>query len=83
MDRIYNGNDINITKENKLTGAFHCSFDNLAMYPFDTEICTMDLQVVGNAYRFTKLIPKELNYHGPQTLANYVMKSKSKKFSRN
>ena len=45
MDKIYNGNEINITRENKRTGAFHCSFNNLAMYPFDTEICHMDLQV--------------------------------------
>ena len=78
MDKIYNGNEINITKQNKLTGAFHCSFHNLAMYPFDTEICTMDLQVDGNDYRFTKLIPKVLKYHGQQTLGNYIIKGASK-----
>ena len=48
------------------------------MYPFDTEICTLDLQVFGNDYRFTKLIPKELKYHGPQTLENYIIREVSK-----
>ena len=78
MDRIYNGNEINITRKSKLIGSFHCSFENLHLYPFDSETCTMDIQVVGNAYLFTKLIPKNIKYQGPQSLANYIIRGDNK-----
>ena len=77
-DEIYNGKEINITRSTKLTGSFYCSFDNLHLYPFDTEICSLYLKVVGNAYQFTKLIPKDIQYHGSKNLAQYVIKGDNK-----
>ena len=73
-DHIFIGTEINITRNSKHLGSFHCTFDNLAKYPFDTETCSLDTQVSGNAYRFTKLIPKTIKYRGPQSLANYIIK---------
>ena len=55
-------------------GSFSCTFENLQQYPFDTETCSLDLKVVGNAYKFTKLIPKDINYKGAISLSNYIIK---------
>ena len=74
QDEIYNGNEINITKRSKRIGSLFCSFDNLPFYPFDTEICTLDIKVVGNAYKLTKLIPKDIHYYGSENVAQYVIK---------
>ena len=73
-DLIYKGTENNVTKNSRITGSFFCSFEDLTLYPFDTETCTMDLKVVGNAYQFTKLIPKRIHTGYLHYLPNFILK---------
>ena len=54
-DEIHSGSQINITRKSKFIGFFFCSFDNLPLYPFDTETCSMDLKIKGSSYKFLSL----------------------------
>ena len=42
---------------------FHCSFE-LSNYPFDTQKCSIDIEVPREIRQYVKLQPKLLNYSG-------------------
>ena len=49
----------------------------MAWYPFDTQLCTMDLEMDGNDKIFVDLLPGKIGYDGPVDLALYYIKRKS------
>merc|ERR1712240_772115 len=44
-------------------------------YPFDIQVCTMDLETSDNAANFVKLIPGRLVYSGKSNFAQYSITS--------
>ena len=78
MREIFSGAENPFQKIEVYELDLNCALTNLSRYPFDTEICPLVIQVVGNDHRRTRLIPKQLKYNGPQGLANYVIEGESK-----
>ena len=60
----------------KLAVNFICNF-SMAWYPFDTQLCTMDLEMDGNDKIFVDLLSGKIGYEGPEDLALYYIKRKS------
>ena len=46
----------------------------MARYPFDTQLCTMLLEMEGNSGEFVKLVPESLAYLGPKDLTQYFIR---------
>ena len=49
----------------------------MAWYPFDTQLCSMDLEMEENDKIFVDLLSGSINYGGPKDLALYYIKKKS------
>ena len=71
--RIFDGenNDIEMTKI--LETEFICTY-NMALYPFDTQTCTLDFLLTGNLEDFCYLESGSFNYTGPNELTQYFIK---------
>ena len=51
----------------------------MAWYPFDTQLCSMDLEMEENGKIFVDLLSGNIGYEGPVDLALYYIKRKSVK----
>ena len=63
---IQQGKTVKITKTSTFVGSFLCSFADIYRYPFDTEICSIKMGLIGKNYHFTKLVASNLRYEGKQ-----------------
>ena len=52
---------------------FICTYD-MALYPFDTQTCTLDFLLTGNLEDFCYLESGSFNYTGPNELTQYFIK---------
>ena len=53
---------------------FICTYD-MRYYPFDIQICTVDLTIDDNAANFLKLQPGKITFSGPSSFAQYYVMS--------
>ena len=53
---------------------FLCDYD-MRYYPFDIQVCTLDLVIDGNTAKFIDLLPGNLSYSGSPDLAQYYVMS--------
>ncbi len=70
---IFKGSENPITISRVYFSEFLCDFD-MAMYPFDTQQCFINLIPGGNTGEFIELVPGFLNYTGPLELTQYFIK---------
>ena len=62
LSYIYPGKTVRISKKSTFVGSFLCSFDNIYKYPFDIEICSIKMALIGKNYDFTKLVASNIQY---------------------
>ena len=46
----------------------------MARYPFDTQLCTMLMEMEGNSGEFVELAPESLAYLGAKDLTQYFIR---------
>ena len=64
--------DLNINRVYEID--FLCDYD-MRYYPFDIQVCTVDLVIDGNTAKFVDLLPGNLTYSGGTDLAQYYIMS--------
>ena len=67
---LYKGEEHKQKSKEEMNVVWICNYD-MRMYPFDTQICTMDFRAV-DSEKFI-LVPGNLTYQGPMDLAQYVV----------
>ena len=65
-------NDVKIQRVYEID--FLCNYD-MTFYPFDIQVCTLDLIIHGNTAKFIDLLPGNLKYSGGTDLAQYYIMS--------
>ena len=70
---FYRGSENPITISRVYDAEFICDF-NMAVYPFDTQKCSVVLILKGNRGKFVQMMLDEMNYLGPIDLAQYFVK---------
>ena len=60
----YNGNENDLVMSAKIDNDFACSYQ-LHNYPFDSQICSIDISSPDNILHDIKLIPGKITYSGP------------------
>lgn len=53
---IYSGDENPITMETGYQGDFFCEFAKIAIYPFDTQHCSIELHISGTSNNMTRLV---------------------------
>ena len=71
---IFEGSENNIIMKRMYDIEFICNYD-MHYYPFDIQVCTVDLVTHQNANNFIKLIPGRLAYSGGANFAQYSIQS--------
>ena len=74
-NKLYFGANNIIVQNSSFIGSFVCSFPNILVYPFDTEICYLKIKMPSNSYHFTKLLPVKLEFSGSRGVGEYVILS--------
>ena len=72
---IHQGKTVRITKKSTFVGSFLCLFEDIYKYPFDTEVCSIKMVMIGKNYDFTKLVASNIRYNG-KTKFNFMRTSK-------
>ena len=71
------GDQNSLKKIETYEAAFECKYE-MGWYPFDMQICFMEIIIAGNRDMFIDLIPDGLEYMGPpQVFSQYVVLGKS------
>ena len=70
---IFKGNENPILYERFYSLVFECEF-SLHWYPFDTQICYLDIQPSKDSKKILKFINHEFKYEGPRDLMEYNVK---------
>ena len=70
---IFEGAENPITISRVYDSEFLCEFD-MAMFPFDTQVCSVVLTMKGNTDKFVRMVPEDLVYLGPVDLTQYFIK---------
>ena len=73
MEEIYEGSENPISLKNFYQVKFICIFNNIDLYPFDVETCTIDIVNAGNGNKFIKLIPKNVENYALDSIAQYTI----------
>ena len=73
MEEIYEGYENPISLKNFYQVKFICIFNNIDLYPFDVETCTIDIVNAGNGNKFIKLIPKNVENYALDSIAQYTI----------
>ena len=63
---IHEGKTVRITKTSTFVGSFLCSFADIYKYPFDTEMCSIRMVMMGRNYFSTKIVKSKIQYSGKQ-----------------
>jgi hypothetical protein len=74
MEEIYDGIKNTITMKENYQIKFICSFQNIDEYPFDSEVCNIDIINFGAASELVNLIPIKIEYFGRKSIAQYTVK---------
>ena len=56
------------------TAEFICIYNNIYLYPFGEEICSIRMFIPGADNSLTHLLPEKLVYGGPKDVGQYVVK---------
>ena len=72
---IFDGQENDVEMTRAVETDFICKY-NMAMYPFDTQTCTMDLVLTEDSEDFCFLEVGGLSYSGPTELTQYFIKDK-------
>ena len=69
---VYEGasNEIELNRVYEID--FICTYD-MQYYPFDIQVCTVDMVMAGSAALFVDLKPGDLKYSGPKDLSQYYV----------
>ena len=67
---LYNGSQHYMMEKEEITNIWICKYD-MAMYPFDTQLCTMEFYTM--EYSYIDLVPGNLSYEGPADLSQYFV----------
>ncbi len=70
---IYEGRENPLTMSRVYSLDFLCEFD-MAVYPFDTQVCTIVMVMKGNTGRFAEVFADAIEYTGPVDLSQYFVK---------
>ena len=70
---FFKGSDNPITISRVYDSEFLCDFD-MAMFPFDTQQCSVILIMKGNTNKFVNMTHNQLEYIGPVDLTQYFIK---------
>ncbi|CAM6054348.1 unnamed protein product [Sphagnum tenellum] len=70
---FFKGEENPITVSRVYNSEFLCEF-NMAVYPFDTQRCSVIVIMKGNSGKFARLIQENLRYLGPIDLRQYFVK---------
>ena len=68
----YKGSENEIKMSRIYEVDFICDY-NMRFYPFDIQVCTLDLVIDGNTAKFIDLLPGSLAYSGSTDLAQYYV----------
>ena len=73
MEEIYEGKENLITMKSFYQIKFICGFDNIGLYPFDKEFCSIDIVNAGTGNKFMNFLAEDIKYYGKQTIAQYTV----------
>ena len=71
---VYKGSENEVRINRVYEVDFICDYD-MRFYPFDIQVCTVDLIIDGNTAKFIDLVPGKLLYSGSTDLAQYYVMS--------
>ena len=69
-EKVYKGKENSIVFNALYVNQFQCDY-NLRKYPFDTQTCTIDLEVTSATKEYLTLVPGICKYIGPQAFSQY------------
>ena len=69
-EKVYKGRENSIVFNAFYVNQFQCDY-NLRKYPFDTQICTIDLKVTRGTKGYLTIVPGMCDYIGPQAFSQY------------
>ena len=69
---VYEGSENTIQFNRVYKSEFICTYD-MRYYPFDIQVCTIDLVVHGSSAKFIDLLPGKLVYSGAADLSQYYV----------
>ena len=72
--QVYKGADNEIRSNRVYEVEFICNYD-MRYYPFDIQVCSMDLVVDDNAAQFLTLKPGQIVFSGQETFSQYYVLS--------
>jgi len=75
---VFSGKDNFIVYERFYSEVFDCSF-HLHWYPFDTQVCYLDVEPDAELQDFVQFITGDFKYEGPEDLTEYTVKTISMK----
>ena len=74
MEEVYEGSENAIAMKNSYQIKFICSFDNIDLYPFDQEFCSINIVNAGTANKFINLNPLKVQHFGLKSIAQYTVR---------
>ena len=74
--RNFQGSENYLEKSNFYNLNFMCDFD-MSWYPFDSQQCSLMIQLHGESWKFSNLINESFQYYGKTDLMLYFIKSHS------
>ena len=71
---FYKGSENPLVYSREFNMKFKCAF-KLAFFPFDTQVCNIELNAGSNFRNFVQLVPEKLRFNGPTQLAAFYVRS--------
>ena len=71
---LFDGEEHPIVYSREFNIEFECAFD-LRFFPFDTQLCAMELKASNSIRNFIQLVPKELKFQGEEKLSMFYVKN--------
>ena len=78
---VYEGSSNEIQLNRVYEIDFICTYD-MQYYPFDIQVCTVDMIMAGSAAMFVNLNPGDLKYSGPKDLSQYYVMEYEIKYAK-
>ena len=72
--KVYSGADNGITISRVYSIKFYCDYQ-MAWYPFDQQVCMVDMVMDGVLDNYADLLPGALHFSGPKELTQYYVKT--------
>ena len=71
---VYSGSENGITISRVYSIRFYCEYQ-MAWYPFDQQVCTIQMVMDGVLDNYADLVPGHLHFSGPKELTQYYVKT--------